>query len=411
MHLYPRYIEPVLKSALTDTPVVCLLGPRQVGKTTLVQQLRPKIAYISFDDKTLLDAARNDPISFVQGLPEPVILDEIQRVPELMPAIKLAVDHQRTPGRFLLTGSANLLLLPSVQESLAGRMEVIQLNPLSEMEKRGGKNSLLQSLLADEIKADIVAEYAVVQSIPEAICTGGYPVPNARSATRARQWFRQYLKAIIERDVRDIAAVRDGNELLRLMNLLAWRTAGLLNLSNLSSDLGINRETTEKYVAILERLFLIRRLPAWHKSNAKRLIKTPKVHVIDSGLAAQLNRLTVDDWQKQSKDFGALLESFSVQQLICQAGWLDDDLTFSHYRDKEKVEVDLIIEQGRKVWAIEVKRAASLHDNDADGLAKVSAQAGNNFQGGILLYSGTSCLPLKVDKCFAVPMDRLWRVI
>ena len=409
MHLYPRYIEPVLNTALADTPVVCLLGPRQVGKTTLVQQLRPKIAYISFDDKTLLDAARNDPVGFVQGLPEPVILDEIQRVPELMPAIKLAVDHQRTPGQFLLTGSANLLLLSTVQESLAGRMEVIQLNPLSEMEKRGGKNSLLQSLLAGKIKADIVAEYPVVQGIAEAICTGGYPEPNARSAPRAHQWFRQYLKAIIERDVRDIAAVRDGNELLRLMNLLAYRTAGLLNLSNLSSDLGINRETTEKYVAILERLFLIRRLPAWHKSDAKRLIKTPKVHVIDSGLAAQLNRLTIDDWQKQSKDFGALLESFVVQQLICQAGWLDADLTFSHYRDKEKVEVDLIIEQGRQVWAIEVKRAGSLHDKDAVGLAKVSAQAGSNFQGGILLYSGTSCLPLRVSKCFAVPLDWLWR--
>lgn len=409
MHLYPRYIEPVLKAALTDTPVVCLLGSRQVGKTTLVQQLRPQKAYISFDDKNLLEAARNDPISFVQGLPEPVILDEIQRAPELLPAIKLAVDRQRTPGRFLLTGSANLLLLPSVQESLAGRMEVVQLNPLSEMEKKDGKNGLLQALLAGEIKADIAAEYAIVQGIPEAICTGGYPEPNARSTTRARQWFRQYLNAIIERDVRDIAAVRDGNELLRLMNLLAYRTASLLNVSNLSSDLGIDRETTEKYIAILERLFLIRRLPAWHKSNAKRLIKTPKVHVIDSGLAAQLNRLTVDDWQKQSKDFGPLLESFAVQQLICQAGWLDDDMTFSHYRDKEKVEVDLIIEQGRKVWAVEVKRAAGLHDKDAAGLAKVSAQAGSNFQGGILLYSGTSCLPLKVDKCFAVPMDRLWR--
>jgi predicted AAA+ superfamily ATPase len=409
MHLYPRYIEPVLEIALKDTPVVCLLGPRQAGKTTLVQQLRPERAYISFDNSNLLNAAKNDPIGFVQGLPESVILDEIQRVPELLPAIKLAVDHQRTPGRFLLTGSANLLLLPSVQESLAGRMEVVQLNPLSEMEKMGGKYSLLRSLLAGEIEANIAAEYAVVKGIPEAICTGGYPEPNARSASRARQWFKQYLNAIIKRDVRDIAAIRDENELLRLMSLLAWRTASLLNVSNLSSDMGINRETTEKYVAILERLFLIRRLPAWHKNDAKRLIRTPKVHVIDSGLAAQLNRLTVDDWQRQSKDFGALLESFVVQQLICQAGWLDEDLTFSHYRDKDKVEVDLIIEQGRKVWAIEVKRAASLHDNDAAGLAKISAQAGSNFQGGILLYSGTSCLPLKVDNCFAVPMDWLWR--
>ena len=408
MHLYPRYIEPVLNAALADTPVVCLLGPRQVGKSTLVQQLKPKQAYISFDDQNLLDAARNDPIGFVQGLPEPVILAEVQRVPELMPAIKSVVDNKRTPGRFLLTGSANLLLLPRVQESLAGRVEVVLLNPLSEMEKRGGKNSLLESLLAGAIKTKISARQDIVQGIAEAICSGGYPEPNARAASRARQWYRQYLNAIIQRDVKDIAAIRDENDLLRLMELLAYRTANLLNISNLSSDLGRDRETTEKYISILERLFLIRRLPAWHRSNAKRLIKTPKVHVIDSGLAAMLNRLKIEDWQSQSRDFGALLESFVVQQLISQAGWVDSDLTFFHYRDKEKVEVDLVIEQGRKVWAVEVKRAASVHKKDGAGLAKIAAQAGKNFEGGILLYSGAHCLPLKVDKCIAVPMDRLW---
>jgi predicted AAA+ superfamily ATPase len=408
MHLYPRYIEPVLNAALADTPVVCLLGPRQVGKSTLVQQLKPKKVYISFDDQNLLDAARNDPIGFIQGLPEPVILDEVQRVPELMPAIKSAVDRQRTPGRFLLTGSANLLLLPRVQESLAGRVEVVQLNPLSEMEKQGGKNSLLQSLLTGAIKTKISARQDIVQGVAEAICSGGYPEPNTRPASRARQWYQQYLKAIIQRDVKDIAAVRNENELMRVMELLAYRTANLVNVSNLSNDLGMDRETVEKYMTILERLFLIRRLPAWHKSNAKRLIKTPKVHVVDSGLAAMLNRLKVEDWQSQSRDFGALLESFAVQQLICQAGWVDSDLVFSHYRDKEKVEVDLVIEQGRKVWAVEVKRAASVHSRDGVGLAKIAAQAGKNFQAGILLYSGANCLPLKVDNCFAVPLDRLW---
>jgi predicted AAA+ superfamily ATPase len=408
MHLYPRYIEPVLKAALADTPVVCLLGPRQVGKSTLVQQLKPKKVYLSFDDQNLLDAARNDPIGFIQGLPEPVILDEVQRVPELMPAIKSAVDRQRTPGRFLLTGSANLLLLPRVQESLAGRVEVVQLNPLSEMEKQGGKNSLLQSLLTGAIKTKISARQDIVQGVAEAICSGGYPEPNTRPASRARQWYQQYLKAIIQRDVKDIAAVRNENELMRVMELLAYRTANLVNVSNLSNDLGMDRETVEKYMTILERLFLIRRLPAWHKSNAKRLIKTPKVHVVDSGLAAMLNRLKVEDWQSQSRDFGALLESFAVQQLICQAGWVDSDLVFSHYRDKEKVEVDLVIEQGRKVWAVEVKRAASVHSRDGVGLAKIAAQAGKNFQAGILLYSGANCLPLKVDNCFAVPLDRLW---
>ena len=408
MRLYPRYIEPVLNAALADTPVVCLLGPRQVGKSTLVQQLRPKRAYISFDDQNLLDAARNDPISFVQGLPEPVILDEVQRVPELILAIKSVVDRKRTPGRFLLTGSANLLLLPRVQESLAGRVEVVQLNPLSEMEKQGGKSSLLQSLLAGAINTKISAKQDIVQGTAEAICSGGYPEPNARPASRARRWYKQYLNAIIQRDIKDIAAVRDESELMRLMESLAYRTANLVNVSNLSSDLGMDRETVDKYITILERLFLIRKLPAWHRSNAKRLIKTPKVHIVDSGLAAMLNRLKIEDWQSQSRDFGALLESFVVQQLICQAGWVDNDLAFSHYRDKEKLEVDLVIEQGRTVWAVEVKRAASVHKKDGAGLAKIAAQAGKNFEGGILLYSGANCLPLGVDKCFAVPMDRLW---
>lgn len=408
MNLVPRYIESVLKTALADTPVVCLLGARQVGKTTLARQLKAIKNYISFDDQSLLVPAKNDPTGFVEGLPIPVILDEVQRVPELMLAIKAAVDKKRTPGRFLLTGSANLLLLPKVQESLAGRMEVVSLNPLSEMEKQGGKSSLLQALLAGNIKTRISATEGSVKGIAEAICSGGYPEPLTRTAPRARQWHKQYLNAIIQRDVKDIAAIRDENDLLRLMELLAYRTAGLLNVSALSNELSADRATTEKYLTILERLFLIRRLPAWHRNNAKRLIKTPKVHVIDSGLTATLNRLSVKDWQTHSTEFGALLESFVVQQLICQAGWVDNDLHFSHYRDKDKLEVDLVIEQGRKVWGVEVKRAASVQDKDGAGLAKLAEQAGKNFQGGILLYSGSNCLPLKFDNCFAVPMNRLW---
>jgi predicted AAA+ superfamily ATPase len=408
MRLYPRLIEPVLKTALADTPVVYLLGPRQVGKTTLVQQLKPKRAYISFDDQSMVTAARNDPLGFVHGLPDPVILDEVQRVPELLPAIKSSIDRERKPGRFLLTGSANLLLLPKVQESLAGRMEVVQLNPLSEIEKHRGTSSLVKTLLQGKIKADISTAQDIVQGIPEAICSGGYPEPITRSESRARQWYKQYLNAIVQRDVKDIAVIRDGNELLRLMELLAYRTANLLNISSLSADLGLDRATAEKYLTILERLFLIRRLPAWHRNNAKRLIKTPKLHIIDSGLAAMLNRLTVKDWASQSTEFGALLESFVVQQLICQAGWVDSDLTFSHYRDKDKMEVDLIIEQGRNLWAVEVKRAASLQDRDSMGFARVAARAGKNFRGGVLLYSGVNCLPLNVENCFAVPLDRLW---
>jgi predicted AAA+ superfamily ATPase len=408
MKLYPRYIEPAVKVALADTPVVCVLGPRQAGKTTLVQRLEPKRDYISFDDQNLLNAASNDPLGFVQSLPKNVTLDEVQRVPDLLPAIKLSVDQQRTPGQFLLTGSANLLLLPRVQESLAGRIEVIHLHPLSELEKHGGEKSLLKAFLNGEIKTRISSNAGVVQGVPEAICQGGYPEPNTRSETGARRWFRQYLSAIIQRDVRDIASIHKEDELVRLMELLALRTGNLLNVNNASKDLGLDRETTEKYITILERLFLVHRLPAWHRNRARRLIRTSKIHVVDSGLATMLNRLNIGDWASHSTDFSAVLESFVVQQLICQAGWLDDDLVFTHYRDKEKIEVDLVIEQGRNVWGIEVKRTASLNKKDGAGLRKLAAQAGSQFKGGILLYSGTSCLPIGVENCFAVPLDMLW---
>ncbi len=268
--LYPRKLESRLTEALADTPVVCLLGSRQVGKTTLVQQLDQKRTYINFDDTTLVNVAKQDPVSFIQGLPDLVTLDEVQRVPELMPAIKTAVDQHRQPGRFLLTGSANLLLLPSVQESLAGRVEVLQLNPLSEQEKQRGNATLLKQLLDGKIKAAISGEQTLVSGVAEAVCRGGYPEPNTRTAERSRQWHRQYVNAIIQRDVKDIAAIRDEAEMLRLVEMLAYRTAKLLNISNLTAGLGMRRETTEKYITILERLFLVRRLPAALVSPATR---------------------------------------------------------------------------------------------------------------------------------------------
>lgn len=396
-----------LQSALADTPVVCLLGPRQVGKTTLAKRIAPDRPYISFDDQNLVLAAQNDPMGFLRGLPDKVVLDEVQRVPVLFSAIKAEVDKNRTSGRFLLTGSANLLLLPNVQESLAGRMEVVHLQPLSEMEKQGSTRCLLQDLLESKLSTDISAD-GVVSGVAEALCSGGYPEPLSRTPSRARQWFRQYLNAVMQRDARDIAAIKDTDDVVKLMQMLAYRTANLLNVNSMANDLGMSRITIEKYVGVLERLFLVRVLPAWHRNQTSRLIKAPKVHVVDSGLAAVLNNLNAEQWHSHSNEFGALLESFVVQQLICQAGWVDADLKFSHYRDKDQVEVDLVIERGRDVWAVEVKRASSLNEKDGVGLAKLATQAGANFKGGILLYTGSSCLPLKQAHCFAVPMNRLW---
>ncbi len=407
--LYPRYLQSKLQVALSDTPVVCLLGARQCGKTTLAQQLGGGRTYISFDDNAMQSAARYDPTGFVQGLPDQVILDEIQRVPELMPAIKASVDRQRSPGRFLLTGSANLLLLPRVQESLAGRVEVLNLYPLTEQEKQGRSDSFLARLLDCPLAANIVGEQAALDGVADAVCSGGYPEPNTRTEARARQWHQQYLQAIIQRDVKDIAAVRDEDEMFRLARVLAYRTSTLLNVSSLSNELDMGRETVDKYIGVLERLFLVRRLPVWHRNEVKRLIKTPKIHWVDSGLAATLNGLKVADWWSHAVNFGAVLESFVVQQLVAQGSWLDDELRFSHYRDKDQVEVDLVIEQGRNVWGIEVKKAASIQAKDGLGLAHLAAHCGADFQGGVLFYCGNNCLPLAHKNCFAVPINWLWR--
>lgn len=406
---HPRYLQQQVLDALSDTPVVCILGPRQVGKTTLARQLQPERSYVSFDDATLLAAARHDPIGFVAGLPEQVTLDEVQRVPELLTAIKLSVDNDRRPGRFILTGSANLLLLPGVQESLAGRMEVIYLHPLSEQEKHHSGHSLLRSILSDQIRPAISGLLPPVAGVAEAVVWGGYPEPNTRTEPRARQWFRQYLNAIIQRDVQDIANIRDGDELLRLLQLIALRTGNLINVSNLAQDTGLQRDTVGRYLSVLERLFLIRTLPAWHRNAARRLIKAPKIHIVDSGLGCALANLKTADWQRPVNAFGGMLESFVVQQLMCQAGWVDHELRFSHYRDKDQLEVDLVIEQDDHLWGVEIKKAASVQSKDGRGLARLAEQAGRCWRGGILLYTGTNILPLAdLPNTFAVPMDWLW---
>lgn len=406
----PRSIAANIGQALADTPVVCLLGPRQSGKTTLVQMLAPERAYISLDENNYFHVAHDDPSGFIDSLPPEVTIDEVQRVPALLPAIKRAVDKDRRPGRFLLTGSANLLLLPKVSESLAGRMEVIQLHPLTESEKERMPGAFLRMLLDGSLKPEIPGiNKGEGRYLSERLIAGGYPEPLTRSPDRARQWHRQYLKSIIERDVQDVARIRDGDELARLMELLAYRTANLLNTSGIANALGIHRTTIDHYLSILERLFLVRRLPAWHRNSAKRLVKTPKIHLIDSGLASTLADLQANDWTDKREDMGHLLESFVVQQLIAQAGWTDPDLRFFHYRDKDKVEVDLVITKGRKTWGVEVKASQTVNNKDIKGLVRLAEQCGSDFQGGLILHAGVDSLPVGARPLFlAMPLNKVW---
>lgn len=407
--LYPRLLTPVIREAMADTPVVCLLGPRQCGKTTLAQTLAPDRAFVSLDEQSYYKVATEDPVGFVASLPDAVTLDEVQRAPDLLPAVKRAVDRDRRAGRFLLTGSANLLLLPIVTESLAGRMEIAHLQPLTEAEKMRTPGRFLSDLLEGAFVPGIErGKKSAGPTLAKLLVAGGYPEPLTRSSHRARQWHRQYLRNVIERDVQDVTRVKDGHELAHLLELLALHNAQLLNVSNLARDLGMHRETAEHYLAVLERLFLVRRLPAWHRNRAKRLIKSPKIHLLDSGLAATLADLTADDWLDARDRMGHLLESFVVQQLMAQATWTDPDLRFWHYHDKDRIEVDMVISRGRKVWGVEVKAASTLSSGDGRGLARLADCCGKDFQRGILLYAGEDVLPLADTRMLAVPLSELW---
>jgi hypothetical protein len=411
MKPYARSLAASLKAALRDTPVACLLGPRQSGKTTLARALEPRYAYVSFDDAATLAFAQADPTGFVAALPPRVILDEIQRVPALLRTLKLAVDRDRRPGRFVLTGSANLLLLPNLGDSLAGRMEVLQLHPLTASEQARAPGRFLAALLAGRLKP-AVASAAVQDPLALAgrIVAGGFPEAVARPAARARNWHREYLRTLLERDVQDVARVRDTAAVGRLLEILALRTAELLNVSGLGNDLDLRRETVEHYLAVCERLYLVRRLLPWHRNQASRLIKSPKVHLLDSGLAATLTGLAAADWNTQRSRFGHLLESFVVQQLVAQAGWTDPDLRFWHYRDKDQVEVDLVITRGRQTWGVEVKSAVTATPADGQGLRRLAEQCGADYRGGVLLYAGANAFSLDGRRNLAMPLARLWEM-
>lgn len=408
--IYPRSLAKTVKDALKDTPVVCLLGPRQCGKSTLAMSLEPDRTYITLDEDNYFRTAAADPDGFVDRLPERVILDEIQRVPALLTSIKRTVDRNRRPGRFLLTGSANLLLLPGVNESLAGRMEVVPLQPLTESEKALNAGDFLREFIAGNLRDVLMVGEGddFSPDLPRRIVAGGYPEPLTRTPERARQWHRQYLKSIIDRDVHDIAQVKDAREVGRLLEILALRTGTLLNVLSLSKELSLHRGTVDHYLAVLERLFLVRSLQSWHRHPAKRLIKTPKIHLVDTGLAATLADLTAADWLGRRDEMGHLLESFVIQQIIAQAAWTEPDLRFWHYRDKDQVEVDLVITRGDKVWGIEIKASRSVTVKDGRGLDRLADLCGKDFCGGCVLYDGWEIQPIPGSKHHAVPLKKLW---
>ncbi len=405
----PRALAPLLRDALSDTPVACVIGSRQSGKTTLVQRLDPDRRYLTLDESNYRRAAREDPEGFVASLPTFVTLDEVQKAPALLPAIKVSVDRDRRPGRFLLTGSANLNQVPAGSESLAGRMEIQTLHPLTEAEKERRRGGFLEAFLEGALGPGLEGESGNwATDVPERLVAGGYPEVRRRPAHRARQWHRNYVRQILARDVRDVARIRDWIGVERLLELLAYRPGATLNVSRLANGLRLRRETVRRYLAVLERLFLIRRLPAWSPSGAKRVIKAPKVHFVDSGLLCTLAGRTAADWLDDRSAMGGVLETFAVQQLIAEGSWTDPDLRFWHFRSRDGAEVDLVITRRRQTWGVEIKASRTVEPRDARGLLRLAAATGDAFEGGVVLYTGEGRFRLGHPRIHSAGIRELW---
>jgi hypothetical protein len=409
---YPRYAEPRLTEALADSPVVLIHGPRQCGKTTLAQVVGGRLgyAYQSFDDDVARGAAQADPAGFVAGLPERAILDEVQRVPALFAALKSAVDRQRAVGRFLLTGSANVLLVPKLADSLAGRMQILRLHPLAQCELARRAPRFLQALFDGGFKTRRTERLG--GQLAERIVAGGYPAALVRPAGRRRAtWYRDYLDAIAQRDVRDLARISALDVLPRLLALAAGQTARLLNVTDLAAPFQLSRQTIRDYVTLLERVFLLESLPPWHSNRLSRLIKTPKLHLGDTGLACALLGVDVAALQADRPLLGQLLETFVFQELRRQASWHEEQLAFFHFRDKDSMEVDIVIERGaRELVGVEVKAAATVSASDFRGLRRLREATGKRFVGGVVLYDGETSASFG-DGLRAVPLRALWETV
>jgi predicted AAA+ superfamily ATPase len=406
--VYPRYATARVDAALADTRVVYIGGPRQSGKTTLARALsgasRP---FFTLDDEATRQAARSDPTGFLRGLDQAAI-DEVQRAPDLLLAIKRSVDLDPRPGRFLLTGSADLMTLPTVADSLAGRMEVVPLLPLAQAEIEGTPTGFLDAAFAGRFRAGGTSTVRG-ESLTARILTGGYPEALQRAAPeRRRRWHREYLHALLRRDVADIAALDRLSDLPRLVERLAVANGQLVNFAAFGTDLAMDRKTAQRYVDVLVSMYLVELLPAWHTNALSRLTKSAKLHFTDSGLAATLAGLTLERARRDRTALGAVFETFVYGELRKQASFRESPVAFHHFRGRETEEVDLVLEdpEGRLV-GIEVKASATATAADFRGLRILQQAAGPRFAAGLLLHDGEQVIPFG-ERLWAMPIERLW---
>ena len=405
--MYKRFVESRASEALSDTPVVLIVGPRRAGKTTLVRKMEEtNRTYITLDDQTVLDAAQADPVGFIRGLDQATI-DEIQRAPELLLAIKKSVDEDYRPGRFLLTGSANVLTLPRVADSLAGRMETIQMLPLARAEIEGVKPPFLEHLFDGQFQS--IPDAIVGDDLVKLVLLGGFPEAIGRETERRRQdWARSYLTSILTRDLRDIADVEKLTELPKFVRLLAEHSGQLVNYSQFGSAINVSHKTGQRYVGLLEQVFLVSTLQPWYTNALKRIAKTAKLHFLDTGLLATTRGLTFDKVKADRGLIGALLETFVFSEVLKLMTASDMRLSPYHFRDQQMREVDIVLERDDgMIVGVEVKASATVRSSDFGGLRTLAEACGKRFAYGVVLYDSTDVVPFG-DRFAAAPLSSLW---
>jgi predicted AAA+ superfamily ATPase len=404
-----RAIYTQLIDALSDTPVVFLRGARQVGKTTLAKQLSEDDSrqYISLDSATALAGVLDDPTGFLRGLTKPVTIDEAQRAPGLMLSIKEDVDRKRDAGRYLLIGSANILTIPGISDSLAGRMEILTLYPMSQGEIAGTHEDFIQVLFQKDLPLP-TQKPLPKDELFAALVAGGYPEVLSRNTAKRREaWFESYITTMVERDIRDISNIQDRSGLMRLLRMLGVRSGTLYNQSELSRSVGISNSTLSRYVGLLEALFLVWFLPAWSANLGKRLVKSPKVHIGDSGLACHLCGADAGRLMDDPVMAGRLTESFVAGELLRQSSWTTHPVSLYHYRSQNGDEADIVLEdRAGRIAAVEAKLSASLSPRDSKGLASLRDACGDKFIRGTVIYTGSEVVPIG-DRLFAVPIGML----
>ena len=404
-----RIAESNVKQALRDSRVVALLGPRQSGKTTLIRRIAEsdKRQYLTLDDRQNRQIAQEDPIGLLRDKTR-VAIDEIQHAPDLILEIKRLVDIDPEPGRFLITGSVDLFRTAVSPDSLAGRVQTIELFPFSQMELESHKPP---EFLTRAFSSDL-PNFKMMQrknGLEERVLTGGYPNMLFRnSEARRRTWIREYVRSLVDQDTKVLTDVGKRNEFARLISYLAETAGQLLNLSRIAAYLQVDGSTVNRWISLLEQMFLVRRIPGWYRNHLKRQIKAPKIHFLDSGLLAALTNV---DSRKISTDrsrFGTLLQSFVFSELLKNIAQIDEQLTISHYRDKNGVEVDFVLENfAGDTVGIKVKTGATAHLKDFRGLEHLQKHAVGRFAAGIVLHDGDRIQKFG-ENMVAIPIKVLW---